>query len=382
MKAFTLIVCLACAAVVRGQLTTGTFGRTFGIGVPNFPVVPDEERLVYNHSLAHGSPSGYLNHFWSTACGGRSINCVTESGVIIYRIYVDGEANASIVFTPRMATGQGFSPSCGGADGGASLPEPWGTDLFGKQSDLDGYYFKFRVPFYLSIRVTAQLPPGVAGFNVYTIIRGIEGNSMGFPALSVPGYGAVPYGTRLRLLRNDAIQVPSLHFIPIVNITAGTGFIHSYTVATTGHPSFYYLEGCFHLVTPVGPDGMDPTTGVANGFPGVVLSTGTEDMFDSSFYFHAGMFALKETGVTHMCGTMAPHKPCPNASVSEWSAYKVHETDLLLFDGGVQLLLRNGDKAGPTPYGSGKCYNQDMVPDGMSPGTSTVSTYAWVYLFE
>lgn len=142
-------------------------------------------------------------------------------------------------------------------------------------------------------------------------------------------------------------------------------------------------RSCFHLITPVGPTASyDNATGVAPGFPGAVLSTGTEDYYSSSFYFHAGLFAAHDTGVPHMCATsnsVAP--PCADTAVSEWSAYRVHDTDPMLFTEGAQLLMRNGDKPGPTPYGSAKCYNLDMVPDGMSPGPSVVSTMAWVYLF-
>jgi len=118
-----------------------------------------------------------------------------------------------------------------------------------------------------------------------------------------------------------------------------------------------------------------------------------------------------------MCGvseTVAPRCAAPNANVSQWAAFRVHNTDPLPFTGGVQLLMRNGDKGDPTPCkyldwmrrthaaptqdpntpcadlprpslshtdGAGKCYNLDMVPDGDSPGPSLVSSVAWVYVF-
>ena len=37
---------------------------------------------------------------------------------------------------------------------------------------LDGYYTNMRVPFYKSIRMTAQLPKNHTPFHVYTIVRG------------------------------------------------------------------------------------------------------------------------------------------------------------------------------------------------------------------
>lgn len=166
------------------------------MGIPNFPFTSSEQEL-YNHTLPPSSAMGTINHFWSTACGGRSINYATEGGIAIYRVYVDGELNASIQFTPRSAVGYGpFNPAAGGASA-ASLHEPWSTDLWGKLSDMDGFFFKVKVPFYKSIRLTAQLPAGVAGFNVYTIIRGVESDESGLPALSVSGYGVLPLGTRM-----------------------------------------------------------------------------------------------------------------------------------------------------------------------------------------
>ena len=53
-----------------------------------------------------------------------------------------------------------------------------------------------------------------------------------------------------------------------------------------------------------------------------------------------------------------------------------HNEDPLFFSDGVQLVFRNGDVGGPVSYGSAKCYNLDMQG---GPGSSTVSTLAWVY---
>jgi hypothetical protein len=354
------------------------------MGIPNFPFT-DSEVEIYNHTLSPGAAFGVVNHFWSCACGGRSINWATEGGIARYRLYVDGEAAASLSWTMREMVGLGvFDPAAGSA-AGLSLKEPWSTDLVGKLSDWDGFFGKIKMPFYKSIRLTAQLPAGVAGFDVYTIIRGVESDDFSGALLSLPGVGALPFGTRLVQARNDRVTVGSLGFIPVVNLTEGSGIVYTHSISIEGNPGFLYLEGCFHLISPVGPDAVfDPTTGVAPGFPGAVLSTGSEDYYSSSFYFHAGTFAAHDTGLTHMCGVA--NSPAPrclgNASaVSQWSAYRVHDSDPLPFSGGAQLLMRNGDKQDPTPYGTGKCYNLDLTPDGMSPGPSLVSTLAWVYLF-
>ena len=357
----------------------------FSMGIPNFPFTSQEVE-IYNYTLRPTSVVGVVNHFWSCACGGRPINWQTEGGIAIYRLYIDGEATASLQWTPREMVGLGvFEPQAGASGDRLSLPEPWHTDLLGKLSDWDGFFFKMRIPFYASLRLTAQLPPGVAGFNVYTIIRGTESDDSSASPLAVSGYGPLPLGTRLRQARNDNLLVPSLAFIPLVNLTQGSGLVYAHSLAIQGNPGFTYMEGCFHLISPVGAAAaFDPATGTAPAFPGAVLSTGTEDYYSSSFYFHAGLFAAHDTGVTHMCGASNwPGPRCPgNASgLSQWAAYRYHDSDPLPFSGGVQLLMRNGDKQGPTPYGSGKCYNLDMTPDGMSPGPSLVNSVAWLYMF-
>lgn len=381
---FLLYICLACTFILPNLLAQ----RTFGQGIPNLPINPSSETLVYNYSLPSTEIIGIISHFWSTACGGRSINWQAEGGITIYRLYVDGESTPSITFTPRMAVGSVFDPAGGSSSNndGRSLVEPWGTDIIGKTSDWDGFYFKYKIPFYYNFTLTAQLPATVAPFNVYTIVHGTTWSNINGinNALTVRGYGPLPYGTRLVLDQNTNLNVGNLGFIPLVNRTNGNGLIYAMSISIVGHPEFFYLEGCAHLITPLVLPYIN-TTGVSSAFPGVVLSTGTEDYFSSSFYFHAGLFALNHAGVTHMCGSMAPHPVCLNSTsgTSEWSAYRVHEDDILYFENGVQYLLRNGDKADPIPYTGqvGKCYNLDFQPDGMSPGPSIVNTYAWIYLF-
>ena len=52
-----------------------------------------------------------VTHFWSTACGaGVSFKGGLDSGVTIYRYYIDGETEASAVFNPREVAGVVFDP--------------------------------------------------------------------------------------------------------------------------------------------------------------------------------------------------------------------------------------------------------------------------------
>ena len=86
--------------------------RTFGKGVPNFPVTASEERELAIFTLSEGVAMGSITHFWSTACGGNTPAWDgPDAGSTIYRFYVDGESTASIEAQPRMMTGFGFWPA-------------------------------------------------------------------------------------------------------------------------------------------------------------------------------------------------------------------------------------------------------------------------------
>ena len=103
-----------------------------------------------------------------------------------------------------------------------------------------------------------------------------------------------------------------------------------------------------------------------------------EDYYGSSFYFHAGLFQLESSGVTHLCTASAsaaaaapPHPKCDDGehggggggtrAPARFSAYRFHHRDPLWFSGGAQLLARNGDTNRATPWGGiGKCYNLDL----------------------
>jgi len=97
----------------------------------------------------------------------------------------------------------------------------------------------------------------------------------------------------------------------------------------------------------------------------VLISSGTEDYFQSAFYFNAGEYHFAEGGCTHL-------------NESDWtiSAYKIHDRDSLFFNsGGFKMTWRNGDMIDPNS-------NMKCVDEGYSAGNPTksvVSSYAWVY---
>jgi hypothetical protein len=187
----------------------------------------------------------------------------------------------------------------------------------------------------------------------------------------------LPRGARLELQKRETVQYSAFDFVPIADVATGSGAVFAHTLAIEGHPDFYYLEGCFHLYTP-----RDAP------FPGIVLATGMEDYYDSSFYFHSGAFQLPSSGVTHICTphNVPPHPACADdsANTSEFSAYRFHDKDPLFFQDGVKLVVRNGDvdepiAGGPKGY-NGKCYNLDRPANyTLNPGKSVMSSIAWIY---
>ena len=327
--------------------------RTFGGGIPSLTLQLGKEVPIFNHTLSPGSVIGVLNHLWSV--GGGHAEAPELDGVQVYRFYIDGEREASVEFPMRMAAGIVFDPviadkrdipplphgdrllhphPVGVNSSGipVSAPTPWGTEWLGKGSDMEGYYNNFRVPFGRSLLVTVELPAWAKhSVGVWTIVRGEE---------NVPltlGGRALPPSARLRTHANAALFVSDMGFTPLVNRTTGSGVVlgHTLGIEMARNPHINplgFLEGCFHLITPhagVGASPQQQQYGVGAGFPGVVLSTGMEDYYDSSFYFHAGIFQNPVSGITHLCDyplnayDEPAHPPCPG-NTSRWSGYRLH----------------------------------------------------------
>ena len=119
--------------------------------------------------------------------------------------------------------------------------------------------------------------------------------------------------------------------------------------------NYNFMEGCYHLFTPVDA-----------AWPGLLLSTGMEDYYDSAFYFNGGTFHAPVAGSTHM-------RP------GEGSGYRVHEMDPLVFHDGVRMTWRNGDV---TDEATGlKCTSQAKTKVIGSPTVSKLSALVWVYVW-
>jgi len=228
---------------------------------------------------------------------------------------------------------------------------PWGNEVFGKGAADGGWFFNFRIPFQKSIRVTYQkLTPGAA--NIYIIVRGFPFSAQQ-SVIDVGGI-QIPAKAKLNLIKFEKAVNP-IDWVPIVDLPTGTGLLLMHTIQVqSGNLNF--LEGCYHAYTPYN-----------QGFPGTVLSTGTEDYFDSAWYFNAGEFRLPVSGFTHYASS--------NGNIY-WSAYRFHIMDPVRFDNGFKFVWRNGDTVDPAGQ---KCYMETGGSVVGSPTVSLVTTYAWVY---
>jgi hypothetical protein len=302
----------------------------FGIGLSG-AAVTTKEVTIFQWILPSGVKNGVMTHFWSTAP-----HLVLARTMVRY--YIDGETTASISFLPPLACGVGF----------ADQYSPWGTKWFGKGAADGAWFNNFRIPFQKTIRITVQhLDSNNGGF--YMIVRGLPNLEINIGGI------VVPPTARMNLIKFDQLVDP-VAWVPVVDIPSGKGLFFMHTLAVkSGNLNF--LEGCYHLFSPY-----------SQPFPGTLLSTGTEDYFDSAWYFNGGQFWLPVSGFTHIANV---------GSAVEWSAYRFHEMDPLPFDNGIKILWRNGDVVDPVGQ---KC----RIPDkngiiAGNPTQSNVTIYAWVY---
>ncbi len=213
--------------------------------------------------------------------------------------------------------------------------------------------YSSRIPFQKSIRVTGKLAPGSADSKViYVIVRGTENLPTYFEGFQLPPTA------RLLLQKIENKVFEPLEWVRVADVPTGRGLLLSHTLSiASGNMNF--LEGCYHAYTDYN-----------QSFPGLIVSTGTEDYYDSAYYFNAGQFHLEEAGYTHF-------KQLDNGGV-EWSAYRTHEVDPVFFKNGFRFEWRNGDVNDDHGF---KCvlYTGGHVVG--SPTQSNVTSYTWVYVW-
>lgn len=314
---------MLCMAVVAAAQTPSalTNVRPIGTGLSQAKLSAAEQTL-FEHNITDGT--ALLNHFW--AAGSAQVDKAT------FRYYIDGEATPSIVFQPPMACGVGFGDQAA----------PWGTKWMGKGAKSTGWFHNFQIPF-KSVRVTYQ--GDASGGTIWMIIRGSENLPLKIGSLDLPS-------TARMQLQAKTTTLDVLEFYDLAHVPSGPGLLFMSAMAVKSG-NYNFMEGCFHLYSP-------PTV----AWPGLLMSTGMEDYYDSAFYFNGGVFRAPVSGSTHM-------------AAGEWSGYRFHEMDPIVFSDGVRLQWRNGDV---TDTATGlKCTLETGGKVVGHPTASNVTSYAWVY---
>ena len=304
---------------------------TFGTGLSQYLLTPNET-TVFTHKLAAGSTFATMTHFWATGSG--------NIDTAIWRYYLDDEPYPSIEFQSAQVAGVGFVDQFA----------PWGNKWIGKGADGGAFYNNFRIPFHLNIRITGQLAPDTGdGGRLWTIFRGSEN----LP-ITVANY-VLPTSARLIQSRILNVTYQPLEFVNLVDVPAGhSGVLWAhYLTAQSANENF--MEGCYHSYTPRSAT-----------FPGLTVSTGTEDYFDSAFYFNGGVFHQENAGLTHLVA---------DDSHVELSAYRLHDQDPIFFQDGFRFEWRVGDVNDPEGL---KCTSVKGEPSGF-PQPTTITSYTWVY---
>lgn len=185
---------LLCAAALAAAAPSPSSVLSFGAGKPGFSLC-EAPTVILSHNLTQAA-FGVMTHFWVT---GGSVDDIFVS------YFIDGEAEASIVFSPAMACGQGFPADM------ASDPVSTGGlyhagAKMGKAAPQGGWYHYYKIPFYASVVVTAATQPGRGCTSAYMIVRGHEGG----PPVSLPSGLTLPAGAKMILLSISGVTYPPL----------------------------------------------------------------------------------------------------------------------------------------------------------------------------
>jgi hypothetical protein len=313
--AFLIAVAIQVVGALPLHAARVSGGRTFGTaGKEERPLKGGVEAELFRHT-----GKGFLTHMWF---GGNFKNY----GRTHIRVYVDGEAQASIDMEMMMGHGIGFQ------DEGA----PWGVERIGKTGQPSGIYNTYRIPFGKSVRVTAQRAKEEEGDPPFWwIIRGVENLKA-----EVGGF-RLPDNARLKLYKIVNRSTKPLEEFDMCN-TAKSGLLYMVTIAGKSS-NFAFLESCVRAY-------------MGGAKEPLLLSSGLEDYFLGTYYFNRGKYYTPLAGLTHF------------VKDEEFSGYRFHETDLVFFENGLRLTLRAGEEF------KGKVFGPKAGPQ-----ETNFTTYVWVY---
>jgi len=318
----------------------------FSGGVARLRVNGSAETEVFRYALSAGSVSGVVSSWWLAGPSDR----------VTLNFYVDGEAAPSVSLLVYEACGAGFGAPTGNV-------EVFSSARFSKGAKVSGWSSKVPVLFASSVRVTFVSAEPVGNF-IWLWVRGSEN----LPVVLAPGL-ALPPTARLAVQRTSGLFQP-LDFVDLVSVPAATAGAVLATMLTVETSSVGTFEGCVYLfprASATWQSGMQ------------LFATGTEDLFESAYFFDSGTFANLYAGALTVDrnGTDGNYRA---------SAYKIFgDADPLPFSDGMRLVWRVGDASGPAPGpvpGAGKCTcppgSTGCFPAG-KPAAANVTALSFVY---
>lgn len=296
--------------------TFGTMGKELQV------LKKDRETELFIHE-----GKGCLTHMWF----GGDLNGHED---MMIRVYVDGEAQASIAMELFLGHGMGFKDS----------HAPWGTALMGNMGRTSGIYNTYKIPFSRKVRITAQLSPDADVSDreptFWWIIRGTENLPLVFNGVRLPD------GARLRLHKLENYTAEALQEFVMADVQ-GAGMLYQLTMQAKGlrdtdhWKDLSFMESCIRAYE----NGKEAP---------MFVSSGLEDYFLGTYYFNTGRYTNRLAGLTHF-----------DPEEREFSAYRFHVDDPIFFQNGLRLTNRCGEKIG------------DKVFHDPPPTRYTV--YTWIY---
>eukprot|EP00794_Sanderia_malayensis_P017318 gene17318-19051_t len=319
----------------------------------------------------HKKGPGVITEQWYTGP-----KCFDENSRVL--IYVDGETTPSINMNLYMGHGIGFvkkptkvpNPDYIDNDKLWMTKDedpgvPWGGKRIGHLASGGGLYNTYRIPFEKSIKITVI---STVDDVYWYIVRGVEN----YPVII--GDVELPASAKLKLYALDKVKIKPFYYVALASTKEKAGMLYKVAFASKSK-NLYQQEACFRAV-------IDNDNNVQ------YLSSGTEDLFMSAFYYDQGIYHTEQAGTTFMDfpGTM--------------SAYKFFEDDPIFFTKSFQLLWRCGELVDNECFGAKqrKCTSRDNKTycdteaetksffhnDRMNKEVveTTISAYVWIYEWD
>jgi hypothetical protein len=323
---------------------------TFAIN-SNFLVNSTNETIIYSQTLGSNQFNGTIT-YWSIF--GTPATLIDTT---IWRFYIDGEIIPSISVLAAYYCGVGFGDQT----------QNWGNTLFGKTSSNGGWFNTLVIPYYISIQITVQINPiNYPSFTSSTIQVVLNGSINA--ANSIYKRFVLPSGSTLHQSTINNFIFSPLAYINYASKDHGNGVIAYHVMIYTGATTAAY-EGCYRLFT----------TYINSTFPGIPLSSGTEDYYDSGYNYLSGTYRQDNAGATHIS----------NVGGYSASQYRLHFRDPLFFNNGFRFMSRVGENLSPST--GMKCFTPmtstgNLPPNnpvgGSLPYASTITAYTFYYVFN